>query len=147
VTGDGAPVDGYSSRGKLNEVDGIAFDYSLSAYNKGAAWSMFSGYTIVLAIISIVFVIFAVVFDSKSKFKKNKLYDIAFALILSGAFGNAIDRTFLGYVRDFIKLDFVNFPIFNVADSLLCIGVLLLAIFILTYKNDKQSKVAEINKA
>ena len=65
---------------------------------------------------------------------KTKLYNVAYVFILAGAFGNAIDRTFLGYVRDFIKLDFINFPVFNVADSLLVVGVILLAFYIIFHK-------------
>lgn len=108
-----------------------------SQYNTGAAWSIFSDYTWILAVLSLTFVIFAVIFDAKTKLVKTKLYNISYVLVLSGAFGNAIDRTILGYVRDFIKLDFMNFPVFNIADSLLVVGVILLAFYILSYKDDK----------
>ncbi|MBQ8749565.1 MAG: signal peptidase II [Clostridia bacterium] len=120
----------------LTVIEGVlSFE---SAYNKGAAWSMFSEHTIILALTSLIFVIVAIVFDIKTKMKKTLLYNFAFTLILAGAFGNAIDRLFLGYVRDFIKLDFMNFPIFNVADCMLVVGVILLAIYILTYKEDEK---------
>ena len=128
-------TDGIDNVTIINGV--ISFN---SAYNKGAAWSIFSHHTIILALLSIIFVIFAVIFDYKTKIKKNKLYNISFVLILSGAFGNAIDRTFLGYVRDFIRLDFINFPIFNIADSLLVVGVILLAFYILFYESIKDDK-------
>lgn len=117
-----------------------------SVYNRGAAWSMFSNYTIILAMLSLVFVCVAVVFDCKTKLRKTKLYNVAYVFILAGAFGNAIDRVFLGYVRDFIKLDFINFPVFNVADSLLVIGVILLAIYILFYNGSYENGKAKIEK-
>ena len=121
-----------------------------SVYNKGAAWSMFSNYTVILAVASLVFVCVAVIFDCKTKLRKTGLYNVAYVFILAGAFGNAIDRFFLGYVRDFIKLEFINFPVFNVADSLLVVGVILLAFYIVFYKEtgkqigiEKQNEVGE----
>ena len=116
-----------------------------SEYNKGAAWSLFSGYTVILAILSVVFVVAAVIFDLKNKLVKNKLYNTSFIFILAGAFGNAIDRVFLGYVRDFIKLDFVYFPIFNLADALLVVGVILLVIYILILESTN-NKTKDIDK-
>ena len=48
-----------------------------------------------------------------------------------GAVGNVIDRFMLGYVRDMIQFTFVNFAVFNVADSFACIGAVLLGVFLL----------------
>jgi len=76
----------------------------------------------------------------------NFWYKAAFILIFSGAMGNFIDRVFFGYVRDFIKLDFINFAIFNIADSALTIGTICAFIYVLFYysnlgaKNDISSK-------
>lgn len=57
--------------------------------------------------------------------------EISLCLILAGTLGNFIDRLRLGYVVDMFELVPVNFPVFNFADSLLTIGVILLAIQIL----------------
>lgn len=54
---------------------------------------------------------------------------VGFSLILAGAIGNFIDRIRLGYVVDMFQLDFIQFPIFNVADMSLCIGVACLFIY------------------
>lgn len=98
--------------------------------NTGAAWSLFSNGTIWLIVISFVFLALLFVVNHFIK-KKNLLYYISFSMIFGGAIGNLYDRIAFGYVRDFIKLDFMNFPVFNVADSFLCVGVFLFCIFLI----------------
>lgn len=100
-------------------------------YNKntGAAWNLFEGKVVFLAILSIVFLIALMVFNHYFT-EKNKLYVISYALIIGGAIGNLIDRMFFGYVRDFIQFNFINFPIFNLADTALTIGMICILIFL-----------------
>jgi signal peptidase II len=62
-----------------------------------------------------------------------KVYNLALALILAGAAGNLIDRLFFGYVIDFIDLRV--WPVFNIADSCITAGAILLGWAILKYKN------------
>jgi len=64
-------------------------------------------------------------------------YFIGLTLIISGALGNFIDRVRQGFVVDMFQTDFMNFPIFNIADTLLSIGFVLLFIAILTDKSDR----------
>lgn len=74
---------------------------------------------------------------------KNKpvhlLMRVASGLILAGGIGNLIDRIFLGYVRDFIHVN-INFAIFNIADSMVVVGAILLGIYIL-FIHDKYIKL------
>lgn len=98
--------------------------------NTGAAWSIFSNGTVWLIVISIIFLAALFVLNRFIK-KKNLLYYISFSMIFGGAIGNLYDRIAFGYVRDFIKLDFMNFPIFNIADTFLCVGVFLFCIFLI----------------
>ncbi len=99
--------------------------------NTGAAFGIMQGKTLVLVIVSVIMIIALFVFNFFVK-NKNWFYCISFGFIIGGAVGNLIDRIMLQYVRDFIYLDFLpNFPIFNLADSFLCIGAVMLAIFIL----------------
>ena len=108
--------------------------------NTGAAWGIFSGKTLTLAIVSIVFIIALFVFNHFIK-NKNTFYCIAFGFVIGGAVGNLIDRLVLRYVRDFIFLDFFpTFPIFNLADSFLCVGAVMLSIFILFMSGAKNEK-------
>lgn len=108
--------------------------------NTGAAWGIFSGKTLVLAIVSVVFIALLFVFNHFIK-NKNTFYCIGFGFIIGGAVGNLIDRLALQYVRDFIFLDFFpSFPVFNVADSFLCVGAVMLSIFILFMSGAKNEK-------
>ena len=102
------------------------------AQNTGAAWSMFAGQQMLLAGIAVVAVV-AFGFMLYKTDKEQVTTRLGYVLIMSGALGNLIDRLFYGYVRDF--LDFIifgyDYPIFNVADMALCIGVGLLILDIM----------------
>jgi len=101
--------------------------------NTGAAWSILTGKVFFLAIMSALFLIVLIIFSHKFK-EKTVYYSITYAFIIAGALGNLYDRIFFGFVRDFIQADFISFmsfPIFNLADSLLVIGVIMFAIFVL----------------
>ncbi len=65
----------------------------------------------------------------------SKFLNLGLALVLAGAVGNFIDRIRLGYVVDMIQVDFIQFPIFNIADCSLVIGVI--CIFIYTIFEDR----------
>jgi len=83
--------------------------------------------------------------STKHQRHMKRFLDTAFALFLAGALGNLVDRIFLGYVRDFIRLDFLNFPIFNLADVFINVGVILLVTyfiieFIKDWKKESKSK-------
>ncbi len=96
--------------------------------NTGMAWSLLSGQTGLLALISAVAI--GVMLRYLLVSKPDKLTSFALALMIGGAAGNLFDRLFLGYVRDFLNFYIFgyDFPVFNIADSALCIGVFLLVI-------------------
>lgn len=106
--------------------------------NTGAAWSIFDGKATILAIVTILFLLALVTFDHFFK-GKNTLYAVAFGLLLGGAVGNLWDRLVntnsqgVHFVKDFIKLDFINFPIFNIADMALTAGVICFVVFFLFF--------------
>lgn len=87
--------------------------------NTGAVFGILPGFRILFIILSIIGIIFLLIFASNDK--KNWL---PYSLITAGIFGNFIDRIFLGYVRDFINLTI--WPVFNIADSSICIGVFII---------------------
>ena len=113
-----------------------------SSKNTGAAWGIFSGSTTGLIIVTFVAVALIIVYAIWSK-KQSYLFSTSISLIVSGAVGNLIDRLFFGYVRDFIQFDFwKSFPIFNLADAALTIGVICLLIYYLIQiiKENKNKK-------
>ncbi|MCO6523826.1 MAG: signal peptidase II [Candidatus Schmidhempelia sp.] len=95
--------------------------------NYGAAFGLFLGQRWMLAIIAIIISIAVMRFLYKSP-KKDYLNNTSFALILGGALGNLFDRLYHGFVVDFLDFHIGDwhYPVFNIADSAICIGVLLL---------------------
>ena len=123
----------------FNVIPGVV-SVATNGGNSGAAWGIFSGKTLMLIIVSVIMIIALLFFNHFIK-KKNTFYCIGFGFIIGGAVGNLVDRVAFQYVRDFIFLDFwPTFPIFNFADSFLCIGAVMLAIFILFMSGDKNEK-------
>ncbi len=101
--------------------------------NSGAAWGIFAGGRWFLIIFTAIVLIFLTVIIIKRK-SENKLFCYSLSLIYAGAIGNIIDRIFRdGMVIDMIKVDFINFPIFNFADCCVVVGTILLSIYILFY--------------
>lgn len=103
--------------------------YITSHRNRGAAWGILENKMWFFYIITVVFVAF-IVFYMKKYAKTDKLLGISLSLILGGAIGNFIDRVFRQEVVDFIHVYIFsyNYPVFNIADSALCIGVVLIII-------------------
>jgi signal peptidase II len=107
------------------------FFYLTLVHNRGAAFGMLRNQLLLFIAISIL-AIFFIFFHLKEK-KNSFLNKVSLSLILSGALGNLIDRLRFGYVIDF--LDFRIWPVFNLADSALTIGALLLSWELLFNKN------------
>jgi len=102
--------------------------------NYGAAFNIFSGSRIFLSLISIIFSLLLIYLI----FRKNtfNLFDLyAYSFILGGTIGNGIDRIYKGFVVDFINLNIINFPVFNIADISINIGFLFLLYNI--FKNNR----------
>lgn len=117
------------------------FLYVTYVKNTGVAWSMLSGKTVFLIIIGIIETVVLIYFLVMVLKAKNKPYIVALSLMIGGALGNLIDRIMFGYVRDFIDTyPFgYNFPVFNVADSALCIGVGIILILMI-YEERKEKR-------
>ncbi|HHU24676.1 MAG: signal peptidase II [Bacilli bacterium] len=116
-----------------------------STYNTGAAFSFFSGKLQLLSLISILATIVLAYFMKDVDFRKKKLFSFSMVLIFSGTVGNLIDRLFTGKgVFDFIEVTFVEFAIFNVADSCLTVGVILLMVYMVFFESKNKPKATEV---
>jgi len=106
------------------------FFYITYVRNTGAAWSIFSGKVLGLIFVSLLIIGFIIYYIYKNN-PKSILEKVGYSMILGGAIGNLFDRIFYGYVIDF--LDFIifgyDYPIFNLADSFIFVGVLLLVVY------------------
>ncbi|WP_174721077.1 signal peptidase II [Streptococcus periodonticum] len=98
--------------------------------NTGAAFSILENQQWLFAVITLV-VIGAAIWYLSKHIKDSVWLLSALSLIIAGGIGNFIDRMHQGFVVDMFQLDFINFAIFNVADSYLTIGVLVLIVMML----------------
>ena len=102
--------------------------------NYGAAFNIFSGSRIFLSLISIFFTILLIYLILR-KNNLNSLDLYSYSFILGGTIGNGIDRIYKGFVIDFINLNIINFPVFNIADISINIGFIFLLYSI--FKNNR----------
>ena len=97
-------------------------------HNTGIAFGLFKDYGItfiVIPIVAVFLLVFNIYYYRQNNEALSRTYIVAFSLILGGAIGNLIDRIVYGYVIDFI--DFRVWPVFNIADSAITIGAILIA--------------------
>lgn len=118
--------------------DFLALSY---AENTGAAFSAFSDSTMVLSVVTLLLLLGGVVFLLLGKVQ-GKLMNICAVLILAGGAGNLIDRFAHGYVVDYIKTLFIDFPVFNFADILVVVGCFTLMGYLIydIIREEKQKK-------
>lgn len=102
--------------------------------NAGAAFSLLQNAREFLIIISIAAVTLLLVYVH-NHIRNIHFISVSFiSLLCAGIMSNCHERIVLGYVRDYIQLNFINFPIFNVADIFITIGVIALVAILLCYK-------------
>lgn len=113
--------------------------------NTGGAFGILSNSTLgrVFLILFTIIFIGAVVYFMLKKKPKSKLLFVSLTLLTGGALGNFLDRIFRGFVVDFIKVTFMDFPLFNVADCFVVCAAVLLAVYILFFSPDSQKEDKE----
>ena len=105
-------------------------------HNTGGAWGIFGGNSLILACISLM-VLFAFISIIISDKKITEIESIFYSFIVGGVLGNFIDRVVRSYVIDFLSFNIFgyDFPVFNIADIFIVIGVFIY--IIVTLKEDK----------
>ena len=101
------------------------FTYAL---NPGAAFSIFPGGSVWLRWLSLGVSIGLMVLAWSKRFTLNRWEQVGYGFILSGALGNGIDRFLVGEVIDFLDFRLIRFPIFNIADTFINVGIVCLLI-------------------
>jgi signal peptidase II len=115
--------------------------YITSHRNRGAAWGILQGQMWLFYVITVI-VIVGIIYYLYKETKGKWLLGVSLGLMLGGAIGNFIDRVIRKEVVDFIHMFIFNynFPVFNIADSALVIGVILLMIQILRDERETKEK-------
>ena len=104
-----------------NDLILFSIDY---VKNYGAAFNILNGSRIFLSTVSIIITLVLIYFILNKKNLSN-LDLFSYSFILGGTVGNGIDRIIKGYVIDFINLNFIDFPVFNISDIAINIGLLI----------------------
>ncbi len=108
--------------------------------NTGAAWNMFAGQRWLLVGVTAVMLIGMLIVLLSGRFRAHKMAMAGGVLVVAGGLGNLIDRMWRGYVVDFLKTEFIDFPIFNGADCFVVIGALLLFVYFVFIYSDSSEK-------
>ncbi|MGP4040375.1 signal peptidase II [Gracilibacillus sp. D59] len=116
-----------------------SFFYLTSHRNSGAAWGILEGQMVFFYIITLIVVAFIIFYIQKFA-KESKWLGLALAFVLGGAIGNFIDRLFRKEVVDFLDvyIGTYDYPIFNIADSSLVVGVIVIFIYTLFDERNKK---------
>ena len=118
------PFPTYGEPGAIRIIEGVL--YIVHVGNTGAAWSMFTGQSVFLSILAAATLV-AIFCWRRALGLRDRKSQFAFGLLCGGIAGNLIDRLAYGHVIDFIDVHIGSYvyPTFNVADSGICVGVVL----------------------
>lgn len=108
--------------------------------NFGAAFGILQNRKIFFIIITLAVIIAVIFYLKRNYYYINRHMKVALTMLLAGAVGNFIDRVRLGYVIDFIHVNFgkfYDFPVFNIADSFIVISTILIVYMVLLNKYEK----------
>lgn len=109
--------------------------------NTGAAWSILSGNVLLLIMISVLALVTIYYYLIKDK-DLNKIDIVSYSMLIGGIIGNLIDRIVHGYVIDYLdfKIFNYNFPIFNIADTLIVISIIIIGINLIVGEYREQNR-------
>lgn len=99
--------------------------------NTGSAFGIFQNSTLMLIVVSIIAVALITIYVYKNVSFKDKIELFSLTVFMGGTLGNLFERINNGHVVDYIKLNFIDFPVFNAFDIMICLGVFLYVVFVL----------------
>jgi len=123
--------------------DVVWIDYTT---NTGASFGMFKGYGTLFIILAVVVGLILLYLICTDGFSSSMLFKFGLVIMMGGIIGNLMDRVLFGYVRDFIYLKSIDFAVFNIADMAICIGTVILVIFMLFVYKDEDDWIEEIKR-
>ena len=127
-------VANISLHSQIPAIDGLF--HLTYVQNTGAAWSSFEGMIWLFALVFAVFAAFIIWEFPKKRLPFSTLERFCIVAVFAGGLGNMIDRFRLGYVVDMIAVDFINFPVFNVADCFICCGCIALMVSLVLFNKE-----------
>lgn len=107
-------------------------------YNTGAAWGIFAGNPVLLAIFSLLVCALLLGYFIWARKSTTMFQVVGIALVVGGGIGNVIDRFSQGYVLDYLCTTFIDFPVFNVADMAVTCGVVILVVSLFMHTSSKE---------
>ena len=108
--------------------------------NRGAVFGIMQNQQCFFIIVTFI-ILMVMIYYIISKRPDSKLLMSCISMVIGGAIGNLIDRILRGYVVDFLDFTLINFPVFNIADSFVVIGAILLSYYFLFQYDDKKDEV------
>ena len=112
--------------------------------NTGVAWGMFDGNPQLLSVVTGVIIAIGLIY-LVLPFRRPAAYNIFIPIIIAGGLANMIDRIMRGFVVDYIETLFIEFPVYNFADCLVCVGAFSL-VFYLIYEIIRDTKAEKLKK-
>ena len=107
--------------------------------NTGIAFGLFAGATSIVTVVTAAAILWMLVFFARSA-ARHPVLPAAFGLVIGGSLSNLFDRVRLGHVTDFIDVNWWTFRIFNLADSFIVVGVILLVIELLATESESRDE-------
>ena len=115
--------------------------------NRGAAFGILEGqrWFFIIMVLLVTVIAFRFLYKMEKRDKAHNWLRFSIVLILSGAWGNVIDRIFRGYVVDYFEFTFIDYPVFNIADIYVVVGAILMSILVLfVIKDEDEDKEKNI---
>lgn len=113
--------------------------------NRGVAFGIASSNTILIVLMNVIILAIIIKFLRDKFSKTNYIIILSLIMILAGGAGNLIDRIVRGYVIDFIDVNILNFPVFNVADISITLGVIMIMIILVGSLFEKEDNIDKVN--